>query len=52
MHLMPPYINDQAHCPVAEDITARGINLPTHALLTFKDVEYICARVKKHVIGK
>jgi perosamine synthetase len=52
MHLMPPYFDERADCPVAEDITARGINLPTHALLTCEDVEYICARVKKHVIGK
>lgn len=52
MHIMPAFYDKNAACPVSEDVSARGINLPTHALLTRDDVEYICARVKKHVIGK
>jgi perosamine synthetase len=52
IHIMPPYLDKQASCPVAEDISYRGINLPTHALLTFSDVEYICMKVKKYVKGQ
>ena len=49
MHIMPPYFDDQAQCPIAEDISARGLNLPTHGLLTNDDVEFIFSRLKKHV---
>ena len=52
MHIMPAFYDENAGCPVAEDISARGINLPTHALLTHENVEYICAQVKKHVVGE
>lgn len=51
MHVMPPFFDDRVHCPTAENVTARGINLPTHALLTQEDVEYIVSRLKHHVIG-
>jgi perosamine synthetase len=51
MHVMPAFYDPNAACPVSEDISARGINLPTHALLTQEDVEYICQRLKTHVIG-
>lgn len=49
MHIMPAFFNEQAKCPVSESVSARGINLPTHALLTREDVEYICRRVKYHL---
>jgi perosamine synthetase len=50
MHAMPPY----AHLagggfPVAEDLGARGLNLPTHALLTEADIDRICAALKRAV---
>ncbi len=50
MHIMPPFYDENAGCPVSEDISARGMNLPTHALLTREDVEYICQHLKKHII--
>lgn len=50
MHVMPAFYDANAGCPVSEDISARGLNLPTHALLTREDVEYICQRLKIHVI--
>ena len=49
MHIMPAYYDEQANCPVAEDIAARGINLPTHGLLTKEDVVYICPQLKSHI---
>lgn len=49
MHVMPPYFDENAGCPVSEDISARGINLPTHGLLTREDVKYICGCLKKHI---
>ncbi len=50
MHIMPAFYDEQANCPVAEDIAARGVNLPTHALLTREDVAYICSRLKFHIL--
>lgn len=38
---MPPYENDEKFI-AAQEIAGRGINLPTHDLLTDEDVEYIC----------
>lgn len=50
MHAMPPY----AHLagkgfPVAEDLGARGINLPTHALLADEDIDRVCSALKRAV---
>lgn len=50
MHIMPAYFNEKANCPVSVDISARGLNLPTHALLSRDDVEYICDRIKTYVV--
>ena len=41
MHIMPPYFNPNLKFPVAEMISNRGINLPTHALLKDDDIKYI-----------
>ncbi|HEY4442357.1 MAG TPA: DegT/DnrJ/EryC1/StrS family aminotransferase, partial [Candidatus Elarobacter sp.] len=41
MHVMPPYREADGTYPVAERLGARGISLPTHALLTEDDVDYI-----------
>lgn len=49
LHIMPAFYNENAACPVSEDIAARGINLPTHGLLTREDVENICSRLKGHI---
>jgi len=50
MHIMPAFHDEHANCPVAEDISARGINLPTHALLTRENVEFISSRLKVHAL--
>lgn len=49
MHIMPPYEDKNANCPISEYISARGINLPTHGLLTREDVKYICKNIAKHI---
>ena len=51
MHEMPVYKDDNANCPVCERVAARGMNLPTHALLTREDVTYICNKLKEHIMG-
>ena len=42
MHLLPPYREDPALYPNATRCASRGMNLPTHGLLTEADVERIC----------
>jgi perosamine synthetase len=49
MHIMPPYFEENPHYPVAEKIAARGINLPSHGLLTEDDIVYITDRIKFHI---
>lgn len=51
MHIMPVYENKNANCPVSEEVSRCGMNLPTHALLTRDDVNFVCDVLKKHVAG-
>ena len=39
---MPPYRLQHGRFPVAERISSRGINLPTHGNLSEDDVDYVC----------
>lgn len=48
MHVLPPYREHKAEYPTADCIAMRGINLPTHSLLTEKDVIYISDRIRDH----
>ena len=41
MHVMPPFKDESLHCPNAENISLRGINLPSHANLDEEKIEYI-----------
>lgn len=47
LHRLPPYERDATRrgttCPVAEDLYARGLCLPTHAAMTEDDVERVCS---------
>lgn len=47
---MPPYKNIDEKFPVAGKIAARGINLPSHAGLTKKDILYISDSIKRNCI--
>lgn len=48
MHVLPPYLDTKASFPIADRVAARGINLPTHAMLTDRDIEFIVERVAHH----
>ena len=50
MHIMPPYFDKNANCPVSEKIAARGLNLPTYGSLTEEEVTYIAERIKTYLI--
>lgn len=47
MHQMPPHYSELSY-PNADDISARGINLPTHTSLTREDVCYIANKIKDY----
>ncbi|MBC7235761.1 MAG: DegT/DnrJ/EryC1/StrS family aminotransferase [Chloroflexi bacterium] len=44
IHTLPPYVGDHA-LPVAEDLAARGINLPSATKLTDEQIDYICDQI-------
>ena len=46
MHIMPPYYDETIYAPVAESVSARGINLPSHGKLTEEQVRYIVESLK------
>lgn len=48
MHILPPYKDTINQYPVAENISFRGINIPTHALLTEENIKYIVDRISYH----
>jgi perosamine synthetase len=50
MHIMPPYLDNTLSYPIAEKLGARGISLPSHAMLTEEEVAYICDCLKKIVM--
>lgn len=50
MHTMPPYEDKTAHFPVAEALSARGINLPSHGLLTEEQVKYVVDMLHKAIL--
>lgn len=42
VHLMPMYIKDNMHYPVAVYLGKRGINLPSYPALNYNDIKFIC----------
>jgi perosamine synthetase len=46
MHTMPPYRERDGTYPTAEDLARRGVNLPTHGLLTEEDIAYIAETIR------
>jgi perosamine synthetase len=45
IHAMPMYAHNFYRLPVAEDISWRGINLPSYPDLTEKDIQEICSLI-------
>ena len=48
VHLMPAYNQRYIKLPNAENISERGINLPSYPALTQEDVKYICSNIKHY----
>jgi perosamine synthetase len=54
VHTLPPYTETAAagSFPVAEQLSAGGLNLPTSALLLREDVEYVCEALHAAVAAR
>jgi perosamine synthetase len=46
MHVMPPYLEEGAVYSGADLASARGINLPTHGMLSEQDIDRIVAALQ------
>ena len=42
IHQMPPYAGDTGLYPVADDLSRRGLNLPSAVTLTDSQIDSIC----------
>ena len=49
MHIMPPYRDASVSCPVAERLSERGINLPSHAKMDEEKINYVVDCLQKIV---
>ncbi|MFF2018154.1 DegT/DnrJ/EryC1/StrS family aminotransferase [Paenibacillus sp. NPDC058177] len=47
MHAMPPYFEESTY-PFADQISSRGLNIPTNALLEDEEINFICERLIYH----
>jgi perosamine synthetase len=47
IHQMPPYQETQGNFPVAEELSRRGVNLPSGNTLTDEDIERVCTTLKE-----
>jgi len=52
MHVMPPYRQPDGSYPIAESLARRGVNLPTHGLLTEEDVAYIAEQIARTCVRR
>ena len=52
LNLLSMFSEGEGHCPVAEDIGARGLCLPLHGGMTPSDVNSVCEALKFCVEGK
>ena len=50
MHIMPPFEDHSLHFPVAERLSANGINLPSHAGMDEEKINYVVDCLQKAVI--
>jgi perosamine synthetase len=51
VHTMPIYPGQPGDFPVAEDLSARGINLPSYPGLNDNDIDYITGKTKEYYGG-
>ncbi len=50
LHQMEMYAAPAANFPIAEDISCRGINLPSYPALMRDDITFICERVRDFLV--
>jgi perosamine synthetase len=48
LHIMPPYYENGGLFPISEDVSARGLILPSHGNLTEADVKRVVDSLVKH----
>lgn len=51
MHVMPPFEDKSLSFPVAEKLSRRGINLPSHAEMNDEKIEYVVNCLKEVITG-
>lgn len=51
MHIMPPFEDKSLSFPVAERLSANGINLPSHAGMDEEKVAYVVSCLQKAIVG-
>lgn len=49
MHIMPPFLDASKRFPVAERLSSRGVNLPSHALMDDEKIEYVVHCLKQTI---
>jgi len=47
VHLMPMYYDESVKLPITEDISLRGINLPSYPELAEEDIKIICSCIRE-----
>ena len=47
MHIMPPFEDNSLHLPIAEKLSSRGINIPSHAGMDDEKIGYVVDCLKK-----
>jgi perosamine synthetase len=52
LHTLPPYAEGaRGPFPIAEDLAAHGLNLPSSALLSREDVAYVAREISRVAVG-
>lgn len=51
MHIMPPFEDKSLSFPVAERLSANGINLPSHAGMDEEKINYVVDCLQKAIVG-
>jgi perosamine synthetase len=51
LHTLPPYLETECAWPVAEDLSRRGMNLPSYPGLTESQIDYISSHIRRLVQG-
>ena len=46
IHQMPPYVTENRYFPVADDLSQRGLNLPSAVTLTDEEIAYITQTIR------